>query len=63
MLRRIKNEMEDAAKFNSIYHLWWHPHNFGKNLSANLNNLEQILIYYTKLKKKYSMNSVCMKDL
>ena len=28
-LNRIKNEIIQAAKAGEIYHLWWHPHNFG----------------------------------
>lgn len=63
MLRRIKDEMSFAAKNRSVYHLWWHPHNFGKNLNKNLNNLESILSTYSALKKTYNMQSVCMKDL
>ena len=63
MLRRIKDEMSFAAKNNSVYHLWWHPHNFGKNLNENLNNLESILTTYSALKEKYDMRSVCMADL
>jgi|TARA_B110000459_G_scaffold204099_1_gene264325 peptidoglycan/xylan/chitin deacetylase (PgdA/CDA1 family) len=63
MLRRIKDEMLEAAQCNSIYHLWWHPHNFGQNLDQNLNNLEQILVHYTQLKSKYNMSSICMKNL
>ena len=63
MLRRIKGEMVFAAKNNSIYHLWWHPHNFGKNLDENLNNLEKILSAYAALREKYDMCSVCMEDL
>lgn len=63
MLRRIKSEMLEATKCNSIYHLWWHPHNFGQNLDNNLDNLEQILIYFTYLNKMHNMTSVCMKDL
>ncbi|MDB2481933.1 polysaccharide deacetylase family protein [Gammaproteobacteria bacterium] len=63
MLRRIKSEMLNAAKCSSIYHLWWHPHNFGKNLVNNLENLEQILIYFTYLNEKHNMTSVSMKDL
>ena len=34
--RRIFNEMEAAARENSIYHLWWHPHNFGHHPEENL---------------------------
>ena len=63
MLKRIKNEMTFAALNNSIYHLWWHPHNFGKNLDKNLDNLEIILKEYATLQKKFNMKSVCMKDL
>lgn len=63
MLRRIKDEMSLAAKNGSVYHLWWHPHNFGKNLKENLNNLENILSAYTSLRDKYDMRSVCMRDL
>jgi peptidoglycan/xylan/chitin deacetylase (PgdA/CDA1 family) len=63
MLRRIEGEMSFAAKKGSIYHLWWHPHNFGKNLDENLKNLERILTTYTALNKKYGMRSVRMADL
>ena len=31
-LQRIKNSMDHAAKTNQGFHLWWHPHNFGRNL-------------------------------
>jgi len=63
MIRRVKNEMTFAAKNNSIYHLWWHPHNFGKNLDKNLNNLVEILLKYKDLQKKYNMDSVSMRDI
>ncbi len=63
MLKRIKDEMSFAARNGSVYHLWWHPHNFGKNLNENLNNLENILSAYAVLREKYDMRSVCMGDL
>ena len=63
MLKRIKDEMSFAAKNGSVYHLWCHPHNFGKNLDENLKNLEKILSAYTALREKYDMRSVCMEDL
>jgi hypothetical protein len=63
MLKRISDEMSFAAKNGSVYHLWWHPHNFGKNLNENLNNLESILSTYAALREKYDMRSVCMADL
>ena len=52
--------MTHAAKHGLTYHLWWHPHNFGINLTENLAFLEKILQHYQKLAEKYSFNSVGM---
>jgi hypothetical protein len=62
-LERVKSAMLDAAINNKIFHLWWHPHNFGKNTQANLNNLEKLLKYFQFLKQKYAMNSYSMAEL
>ena len=62
-LRRITNSMTHAAKNGLTYHLWWHPHNFGINLSDNLEFLENILVHYQKLAAKYSFKSVSMTQL
>ena len=59
-LKRITNCMTHAAKHGLTYHLWWHPHNFGINLTENLAFLEKILQHYQKLAEKYSFNSVGM---
>ena len=61
--RRIKNSLRHAAKNNEIFHLWWHPHNFGKNTDKNLEMLEDILIEYQNLNIKYKMKSLNMLDL
>jgi peptidoglycan/xylan/chitin deacetylase (PgdA/CDA1 family) len=61
-LRRIYKSMEHAAKNGQVYHLWWHPHNFGSNIEQNFAQLEKILDHYTQLNKKYNMNSVSMKE-
>lgn len=57
MIRRIKNEMLFAAKNNKNYQIYWHPHNFGKNLDKNIENLSEIINYYHVLNKKYGMIS------
>jgi peptidoglycan/xylan/chitin deacetylase (PgdA/CDA1 family) len=62
-IRRLKNSMLRAAKEGSLFHLWWHPHNFGKNLEENLIQLESILIYYSKLKYEYGMLSKTMNEV
>lgn len=59
-LRRILNEMTLAAKKNRIYHLWWHPHNFGDALEENLFDLEVILLHYQDLKNTYNFESCAM---
>ncbi|HET7119476.1 MAG TPA: polysaccharide deacetylase family protein [Hanamia sp.] len=62
-LKRITDSMTFAAKNGLTYHLWWHPHNFGINISENLSFLEQILIHYRKLNKEYKFESINMQQL
>ncbi len=57
-LKRIKKQMEFAAKKKKLFHLWWHPHNFGTNLKENIAFLEEILIYFKELNYRYSMLSL-----
>ncbi|HMK05282.1 MAG TPA: hypothetical protein VK489_13860, partial [Ferruginibacter sp.] len=61
-LKRILDEMTIAAKKNHLYHLWWHPHNFGVNISENMANLDTILIHYRYLHKKYGFTNLTMKE-
>jgi peptidoglycan/xylan/chitin deacetylase (PgdA/CDA1 family) len=62
-LSRIKNEMTAAAKKGMSYHLWWHPHNFGKNMPENFQMLNAILEHFDKLSGKYGMESKNMKEV
>ena len=62
-LKRITNSMTHAAQHGLTYHLWWHPHNFGVNLTENLAFLEKILMHYKKLSLKYGFSSVSMQQL
>ena len=62
-LYRIKREMKYAAKHQEIYHLWWHPHNFGQNIDKNISFLTEILQYYQYYHKKYGMQSFTMNEL
>ena len=61
-LKRIMNEMTKAAQRGDIYHLWWHPHNFGINLNKNMNNLSVILDHYQLLNKKYGFENKTMQE-
>jgi peptidoglycan/xylan/chitin deacetylase (PgdA/CDA1 family) len=62
-LKRICNGMKAAAKQKKLFHLWWHPHNFGSNIENNFSFLEKILQEYTSLKKDYNMQSFSMKEI
>lgn len=62
-LRRIKNSMTYAAKRGEVFHLWWHPHNFGIDQTNNFKNLESILNHFALLQKKYGMESASMRDI
>ncbi|TQI70432.1 polysaccharide deacetylase [Gramella sp. Hel_I_59] len=62
-INRIKNEMEFAAKNNKVYHLWWHPHNFGADPESNLKDLNTILEHFAKCQDKYGMQSFTMDEL
>lgn len=62
-LQRIKNEMLYAAKKKEIYHLWWHPHNFGDHPNESLEDLKEILSCYKHCEKKYGMQSLTMNEI
>jgi hypothetical protein len=61
--RRLASELTSAARAGRVYHLWWHPHNFGKNLAKNLQFLERLLGHYADLRSRYGMQSVTMDEL
>lgn len=62
-MRRILNEMTEAAKNGAYYHLWWHPHNFGSCPKECMKELEQIIQHFKKLNKKYSFQSKTMQEI
>jgi len=62
-LSRIKNEMTVAAEKGNLYHLWWHPHNFGANQKDNFNFLKELLIHYQFLNQKFGFKSRNMTQL
>lgn len=62
-MRRIKGQMKYAAMHHRVFHMWWHPHNFGINRKENFRNLVEILEYYEVLKKRYGMRSLNMGEL
>ena len=62
-LNRITNEMIQAAKIGEVYHLWWHPHNFGIDTGNAIKTLGTILEVFKQCQEKYGMESLTMKQL
>lgn len=61
--RRVQVGLRTAARRGEVYHLWWHPHNFGANLEANLAALEFILEEFQRMREMYGMQSLTMAEV
>lgn len=61
-LARIQAAMSTAARQGSVFHLWWHPHNFGAHLDENLTLLDAVLRHYRVLADTHGMQSRSMAD-
>lgn len=62
-LRRILSSMTFAAQKQMLFHLWWHPHNFGKDTDQNISFLRAILERYKKLEEKFEFRSATMAEV
>lgn len=62
-VRRITKSMEHAARRGEIYHLWWHPHNFGLHTDESLRQLDEICRYFLTLRERYQMESAFLSEL
>lgn len=62
-MQRIKSAMFDAAINGKIFHLWWHPHNFGTHTANNIGFLAQIADHYRLLQDRHGMRSLNMAEL
>ena len=62
-IERIKDEMTRAAQSNEVYHLWWHPHNFGWHPKESIAGLEEILKAYKNCNEKFGMTSLNMNEV
>jgi hypothetical protein len=62
-LSRITSAMETAARSGRVFHLWWHPHNFGVNLEENLSFLSAVLDQFGDLNRRYGMRSMSMAEV
>ena len=58
--RRIIHDLTLAAERSQLYHLWWHPHDFGARPKENLAILTRILDHFAALRERCGMESVSM---
>ena len=61
--RRITKAMTYATKNNEMFHLYWHPHNFGAQINENFNNLETIFKHFKSLNSVYNFKNETMTGL
>lgn len=62
-LKRITRAMEHAAHTGTIFHLWWHPHNFGVHTARNIAVLRAVLGNFNRMKEEYGMQSLTMAEV
>jgi hypothetical protein len=60
---RIRSSIRYAARKGLIFHIWWHPHNFGRHMDENFAFLEKILKVYKGLHDKGKMESLNMNEI
>ncbi|HZR67201.1 MAG TPA: hypothetical protein VFA85_18825 [Terriglobales bacterium] len=61
--KRITSGIKHAAETGEIYHLWWHPHNFGAHLEENLSFLQEIFQFFTQMRELHGMQSQNMSEV
>ncbi len=62
-LKRITDGMTHAARIGRVYHLWWHPHNFGADVEANMKLLASVLDHRRRLADAHGMTSRNMDEI
>jgi len=59
-MRRILNEMNEAAQLGGYYHIWWHPENLGNHPEECLSEIRVMLEHFKKLESYYGFESLTM---
>jgi peptidoglycan/xylan/chitin deacetylase (PgdA/CDA1 family) len=59
-LKRTIDQVKLAALEDAVFHIWFHPHNFGIHLEQNLKILEAILQAFAFARERYGMRSLSM---
>jgi peptidoglycan/xylan/chitin deacetylase (PgdA/CDA1 family) len=57
---RIQSAIRLAAADGQLFHLWWHPHNFGVHLAENLGVLRAIFETVAECRERWGFQSLSM---
>ena len=60
LLHRIEADLRTAARRGRLFHLWWHPHDFGLHSRENLAVLRRVLTTFARLRDTCGMESRSM---
>lgn len=61
--RRIAESLRRAALSKEIFHLWWHPHNFGAYLDENIRFLRTVLQIFANYREQWELRSLSMREV
>jgi peptidoglycan/xylan/chitin deacetylase (PgdA/CDA1 family) len=61
-LRRLATGLRKAATDHGLFHLWWHPHNFGVHTAENLAFLREVLEEYRRCRDRFGLQSLSMAE-
>jgi peptidoglycan/xylan/chitin deacetylase (PgdA/CDA1 family) len=59
---RIAACIREAAVRGLVFHLWWHPHNFGRYMGENLQFLRSILAVVAECRAAHGLRSLSMSE-
>jgi len=62
-LNRVLTAMQRAAARDKVFHLWFHPHNFGVDQDQNFAAMEQIAAEATRLRDRHDWPSLTMAEV
>jgi peptidoglycan/xylan/chitin deacetylase (PgdA/CDA1 family) len=62
-LKRVLAGLRRAADRREVFHLWWHPHNFGAQLEVNLALLRVMLESFAEQRARGSVRSFSMHEV
>src|SRR3546814_16869260 len=62
-LARITSAMAQAARLGTVFHLWWHPPNFGNDTAENAESLRQLIAAFHRLADEHGMTAATTSEV